>query len=34
MQIFLAKNILGMSDKQEITGKDKEPITFRVVTDA
>ena len=34
MQIFLAKNILGMSDKQELTGKDKEPITFRVVTDA
>jgi len=34
MQIFLAKNILGMSDKQELTGKEKEPITFRIVTDA
>lgn len=27
MQIFLSKNMLGMTDKQEVTGKDGEPLT-------
>jgi hypothetical protein len=26
MQIFLAKNILGMADKQEVTGRDGAPL--------
>jgi len=33
MQIFLAKNILGMSDKQELTGKDGKDFTIGIARD-
>ena len=33
MAIFMAKNYLGMTDKQELTGKDGKPVTIKVVYD-